>query len=104
MVDIRKDVFLISTEDKGCYYLTQAKQNVRGLDLMDHVCSRYFIKQVFLTEERVFCLVNLKRSVFLLKDQMYCIEFDRRSMLVVNVHKGVDQLKVSKLSSDDRVI
>lgn len=103
--DIAKDFLLVSRGNPGIdgstqYFVTSNKAHQRHFDMMDETDQRWFIKQIHQTEERLFVLVDSTwqfRKDFpkhepKLEPRPWCLEFDRRTHLLIEAHKGVNRV------------
>lgn len=83
--DIGKDLSEIRKDGKR-YFLSQQKPYLRHIDLMDYVSSQRFIRQIRMTNESIFVFVDHSNTLNIFNDEQYCIEFDRKTLIVTEVH------------------
>lgn len=78
------------------FFLTQTKAHMRQLDLMDSVSARVFIRQIKMTNNRIFVFVDHSRSLNFINEEQFCIEFDRKTLIVTDVHNDACKITVSQ--------
>jgi hypothetical protein len=90
-----------ASQGESHFFVVSNKPSLRHFDLMNNVASRFFIRQLTMTDRRLFVVVDHKSSLNFLNPDYYCLEFDSDTLLVTDVHQNVSEVRVSGLQGDD---
>ena len=71
---------------------------------MDCVATRFFIRQITITDYRIFVLADHARSLNFINKDYYCLEFDRDSLMLVTAHKDVYKVKMNNTGKNTQYV